>query len=195
MYEYCMNTLRGCDATTDLVIGGCTCLYESVTVFDLSKYPKLKTLWIGSNGFKYVNELVISKLNELKSVTIDDKAFVNVNELKLTGLNELKNVTIGDESFTNVSVFSITGLNELEHVVIGIKSFTQHMKGHANDPNRHFYLKNCPKLKSLKIGRYSFSDYKVCEIENVDALETIEMSYINFAYASLELKSILIHRE
>ena len=125
---------------------------------------------------------------------------MNVNELKLTGLNELKNVTIGDESFTNVSVFSITGLNELEHVVIGIKSFTQHMKGHANDPNRHFYLKNCPKLKSLKIGRYSFSDYTVIEIENVDGLEVIEIGDLNeksfnFYYASLELKSILIQSE
>ena len=38
------------------------------------------------------------------------------------------------------------------------------------------------------------------EIENVDALEVIEMGAVdktsfNFDYASLELKSILIHRE
>ena len=57
-----------------------------------------------------------------------------------------------------------------------------------------------PKLKSLKIGRYSFSRYTVCEIENVDALETIEMGNENqwsyaFSRASLELKSILIHNE
>ena len=46
----------------------------------------------------------------------------------------------------------------------------------------------------------SFEDYDVCEIENVDALEVIEMGYAiidsyNFLYASLELKSILIHSE
>ena len=50
------------------------------------------------------------------------------------------------------------------------------------------------------MGGYSFSDYTVIEIENVDALEVIEMgvsSYgsYNFYYASLELKSILIHSE
>ena len=50
------------------------------------------------------------------------------------------------------------------------------------------------------MGRYSFSDYTVCEIENVDALEVIEIGDLNelsnnFYYASLELKSILIHSE
>ena len=89
------------------------------------------------------------------------------------------------------------GLNQLESVEIGMNSFTQHKNDVENDPNRHFYLKNCPKLKSLKMGRYSFSDYTVCQIEDVDALEVIEMGDLteysaNFYYASLELKSILI---
>ena len=55
-------------------------------------------------------------------------------------------------------------------------------------------MKNCDALKELKIGYYSFSDYSLIEIENVNSLELIEMgdmdslSY-NFYYASLELKS------
>ena len=56
------------------------------------------------------------------------------------------------------------------------------------------YVKNCDALKELKIGRYSFSDYSVIEIENVNSLELIEMGEVNresnsFGYASLELKS------
>ena len=44
------------------------------------------------------------------------------------------------------------------------------------------------------MGRYSFSDYAVCEIENVPSLEVIEMGELdeeslNFEYGSLELKS------
>ena len=94
----------------------------------------------------------------------------------------------------------LIGLNELESVEIGMNSFTKNKNSYRYDPNRHFYLKNCPKLKSLKIGRYSFSDYTVIEIENVDALEVIEMGDLNeesnnFYSASLELKSILIHSE
>ena len=78
--------------------------------------------------------------------------------------------------------------------------FTKEKNSYGNDPNRHFYLKNCPKLKSLKMGRYSFSDYSICEIENVDALEVIEMGDLNevsynFYYASLEWKSVFIHNE
>ena len=44
------------------------------------------------------------------------------------------------------------------------------------------------------MGRFSFSDYFVCEIENVPSLEVIEMGVLdrdsfNFHHASLELKS------
>ena len=87
--------------------------------------------------------------------------------------------------------------------MIGENSFTKLKNSRGDDPNRHFYVKNCPKLRELKMGRYSFSDYTVIEIENVDALESIEIgnaiilsviSY-NFWYASLELRSILIHNE
>ena len=97
-------------------------------------------------------------------------------------------------------VLNLEGMSCLESLVIGENSFTKKREGFDDDPERRFRLKNCPKLKSLKMGRYSFSDYKVCEIENVDALEVIEIGELNkesdnFRYASLELKSILIHRE
>ena len=120
--------------------------------------------------------------------------------LDLTRFRHLESLTIGEYCFSYVSVFNITGLNELESVVIGMNTFTKRRGSSGNDPNRHFYLKNCPKLKSLKMGRYSFSDYTVIEIGNVDALEVIEMGDLNeesnnFRYASLELKSILIQSE
>ena len=118
-----------------------------------------------------------------------------LRELDLSGFVNLRELKVGDECFENVNEVKLIGLNELESVEIGMNSFTQHKNGGGKDPNRHFYLKNCPKLKSLKMGRYSFSDYSVIEIENVDALEVIEMGYVNFAYASLELKSILIPSE
>ena len=81
--------------------------------------------------------------------------------------------------------------------MIGKSSFT--IEGYSPDKkgmtaNRHFYLKNCPKVKELKIGCESFMDYSVCEIENVNRLEVIEIGDLNewsdnFYSASLELKS------
>ena len=123
-----------------------------------------------------------------------------LTELDLSGFVYLRELKVGNECFENVKEVKLIGLSELESVVIGRCSFTQRKNSYGYDPNRHFYLKNCLKLKSLKMGRYSFSDYTVCEIENVDALEVIEIGELNewsnnFAYASLELKSILIQSE
>ena len=129
----------------------------------------------------------------------------NCNDASLTVLDlsrflYLRQLVVGDESLMYVNEVKLIGLSTLKSVEIGMNSFTQYKNSAGNSPNRHFYLKNCPKLKSLKMGRYSFSDYTVIEIENVDALEVIEMGDLNetsnnFRSASLELKSILIHRE
>ena len=128
---------------------------------------------------------------------------LDFTELDLSQFLQLKSFTVGDHCFSYVNEVKVIGLNELESVEIGMNSFTQHKNDYGNDPNRHFYVKNCPKLKSLKMGCFSFSDYTVCEIENVDALEVIEMGNMNdlnewsanLEYASLELKSVFIHCE
>ena len=126
--------------------------------------------------------------------------FANVTVLDLSVYPRLKSLRIGNNGFEFVNEVKVIGLNELESVEIGMNCFTKKKNSYGNDPNHHFYLKDCPKLKSLKMGRYSFSDYSVIEIENVNALEVIEMGDVNevsygFYYASLELKSILIYSE
>ena len=128
----------------------------------------------------------------------NDKTF---NTLDLRGFVNLRELKVGNECFMYVDEVKMIGLSELESVEIGMNGFTKKKDWYGNDPNRHFYLKNCPKLKSLKIGRFSFSDYTVIEIENVDALEVIEVGDLhgyrscNFYCASLELKSIVIQIE
>ena len=138
----------------------------------------------------------------VKSITICDNCCneVDLDELDLSEFANLRYLEIGDECFMHVDEVILIGLERLESVVIGKNSFTMWTCDSYDNPNRHFYLKDCPKLSALIIGCYSFSDYTVCEIENVDALEVIEMGDLNeesntFDYASLELKSILIHSE
>ena len=106
-------------------------------------------------------------------------------------LIKLKELRVGDDCFACMEEVKLIGLSQLERVVIGKKCFRR--SGGCN-PKGHFYLKNCERLRELKIGCYSFSDYSVCEIENVPSLEVIEMGKLNerssnFEYASLELKS------
>ena len=119
-----------------------------------------------------------------------------MKELDLSGFVNLRKIKVGNECFTRVKKVNICGLKELESVEIGSKSFRRD----SDTKGGSFYLKNCPKLKSLKMGLSSFEGYSVCEIENVDALEVIEMGILsdwsaNFWNASFELKSVLIHSE
>ena len=118
---------------------------------------------------------------------------VRFTALDLSSYVSLKVFEVGDDCFENVKEVKLIGLNQLEKVVIGKNSFTK-KKNDGNDPYRHFYLKNCEKLRELKMGRYSFLGFSACEIENLPSLEGIEMGELNeeswnFWYASLELKS------
>ena len=121
----------------------------------------------------------------------------DVNEVDLCRFVSLKVFVVGDECFKNVEEVKLIGLSQLERVVIGKKCFTKDGFDSDDcdyDPYRHFYLKNCERLRELKMGPRSFSDYSVCEIENVDSLQVIEMGKLNklsynFFFASLELKS------
>ena len=114
--------------------------------------------------------------------------------LDLSFISHLRLLEVGDGCFEYVDEVKLIDLSRLERVVIGKNCFTKEKNDWGNDPNRHFYLKNCERVRELKMSRYSFSDYSVCEIENVPSLEVIEMGELNqwsgnFYYASLELKS------
>ena len=175
---YLNNAFRYKDNVT--IIGGCYFIPLSrIGIGDLQRFfppPSFEECWSSSPIPVNTVELVIGnyKCNDY-----------DITELNLTKYRNLKSVTIGDNSFSYVSELKIVGMEKLESVVIGEDSFFS--------SDGHVYVKNCPKLKSLEVGAYSFSDYAVIEIENVDALEVIEMNTFNFVYASLELKSILIH--
>ena len=133
---------------------------------------------------------------EIMSVSDNSCNEKEMKELDLSGFVNLRKIKVGDECFKNVKKVNICGLRDLESVEIGSKSFRRDSVIRGGS----FCLKNCPKLKSLNMGFCSFEDYTVCEIENVDALEVIEIGDLryesyNFYSASLELKSVLIHCE
>ena len=131
----------------------------------------------------------------MEVITIGNNECCYPNDrIDLSKYVNLKNVSIGNYCFFYQDVLNLTGLHSLERVMIGENSFTKKKNDYGNDANRKLYVKNCDALKELKIGPYSFSDYRVIEIENVNSLELIEIGDMdnwncNFFYASLELKS------
>ena len=150
-------------------------------------------------------ETTIHNGSEFQRLTIYVEVIIVVshccNESNVVGLDfsrfsNLREVRVGDDCFENVDEVKLIGLNRLERVVIGKNSFTNNQNSWPTsiNPNRRFYLKNCERLRELMMGRWSFSDYSVCEIENLPSLEVIEMGELNerscnFYHASLELKS------
>ena len=144
---------------------------------------------------KSINDL-ISLDSHTTHIIIDNGVKTNgVIGFDFSCFSQLQLLEIGSNSFCGMYTVRITGLQYLESVIVGANSFNDE---NGRDVYRAFYLKNCPKLKSLVICDKSFAMYSVCEIENVDALEVIEMVGLreesrSFSHASLELKSILIH--
>ena len=129
MYGLCSVLLSGSEEVTDLVIGNNVCPFENVTAFDLSVYPRLKTLSIGNNAFSNVNVLNITGLNELESVVIGKNSFtkfkntapsssVTYRSFYLKKCPELREITIGSYSFSDYSVIEIDSVNALETIVM-----------------------------------------------------------------------------
>ena len=113
----------------------------------------------------------------------------------LSFMSSLRLLEVGNECFKCVDEVKLILLSDLERVVIGMNSFTKNKDEYLKyDTTRRFYLKNCERVRELKIGRGSFLFYSMCEIENLSSLEVIEMGELsdassNFYYASLQLKS------
>ena len=110
----------------------------------------------------------------------------------LSPLPYLKTLHVGNRCFRYVEEVKLIGMKKLEMVIIGEKCFS--VDSFRENMGQHFCLKNCERLRELKIGKHSFPDYDVCEIENNASLEVIEIGELNedsgnFYYGSLTLRS------
>ena len=160
---------------------------EGREVFDWGRTVEIHNWNEWENVHERVTDLVIPSncCNEAEWSVFD-----------VSGLKWLKSIVIGDDCFEYVDEVKLVGLSQLKRVLIGEKCFTTCKDDwpRSINPKGHFYLKDCEKLKELKMGHHSFSDYFVCEIDNLPSLEVIEMGElnedsVNFYQASLELKS------
>ena len=132
----------------------------------------------------------------MESIIVDnnacnDRSFTVLN---LTRFVNLRVFEVGDYSFSYVNEVHMIGLPELERVVIGENSFSQYKVVIYEYPSGDFYVKDCEKLRELRIGVSSFYNYASCVIEDNANLEVVEMGKLydwsgTFYYGSLEMKS------
>ena len=74
-------------------------------------------------------------------------------KLDLFSFVHLRQFEVGDISFGYVKEVKMIGLKWLESVVIGEECFT---KEESRSPTRLLYLKDCERLRELRIGNHSF---------------------------------------
>ena len=135
--------------------------------------------------------------SSVETIIVDNNACNDdsFTELNMTRFVNLRVFEVGDYSFSYVEEVQFVDLSKLERVVIGEYSFSNlYDPGNADDCQ--FHLKNCERLRELRIGGRSFVVYAAFDVENVPSLEVIEIGNVlkdnrNFWAASrFELKSI-----
>ena len=138
-----------------------------------------------------VTDLVISNnlCNDYTASIIDFTHYTNLESLE-----------IGDSNFQHVNELVVDGFDELKSLKIGENSFTRSINSYGDDTSRSFHILNCIKLESIKIGKYSFSDYSGgFELFNLPKLESIKIGEIvdiesysnNFWDSSFVIKGII----
>lgn len=76
-------------------------------------------------------------------------------------------------------------------VLVGSDSFVSGTSG------GEFCLKHCRKLREGRVGSGSFKEFSVCEIDDVEVLEVIDIGGVmegcnSFFFASLELRNCYV---
>ena len=107
-------------------------------------------------------------------------------------LHRLKQMVVDSCNFESIRFFEMDGLQSLESIFIDECCFiysgdTAEMENHFR-PHGCFRIVNCPKLQTIDIGNYSFSEYYSFEMDNLPSLQTIDLGYNCFyeaAYFSL----------
>lgn len=111
----------------------------------------------------------------MSSNACNDKAFT---QLDLSSFSRVRAFEVGEYSFAYVQEVRMIGLSQLERVAIGSNCFAASEEDSSPFSGR-FCLKNCERVKELRIDRDSFVNYSLCEIESLPSLEGIHFGELD----------------
>ena len=157
------------------------------TLYDRNQTVEYSGLW--KNDKPYISQFDGQTIdNYTESIEIQDNSFNSLEFFVLHSyIHSLKRIVIGDECFQSVQLFELDGLAELESVVIGLGDIMdilgddEECVARAHGACRFF---NCPKLISIRIGGCTFSNYRSLELKTLSSLQSIDIGYNCFHYAS-----------
>ena len=152
------------------------------TLYDRNGVIEYEGMW--KNDTPYSSQFDGKTIdNNTESVIIPKGSLKKPESIILPSfLHSLKRVVIRNGCFGNVRLFELIRLSELEIIVIGKKSFRISGSERSDGSCR---IVNCPKLKSIQIGDWSFEDYHSFELNNLPSLQTIKICMGCFFFAPL----------
>ena len=122
--------------------------------------------------------------SEVKSISVNACDDYDKEVLDLSRFMELETLTIGDGCFNKVSKVSVVGLPKLRSVVVGENCFTN------ESVDTELVLRNCPALQELQIGNQSFFYFWSFKMEELRALETMQIGSKCFVNACLNVSGL-----
>lgn len=94
-------------------------------------------------------------------------------------MRSLKRLVTGKLCCDEVRFVGIEGLERLESVEIGEKSFTTNKEWYYDQArwtsDGLCRIADCPRLRSVEIGQFSFSDFNFLEMRNLPSLRSVVM--------------------
>ena len=160
-------------------------------------------IWRGYSKAQYGFDYQLQTKMQLQNSVVIVNRCCNLCHRFILYSRFFESIVIGDDCFEKVNMFKIDGLRYLKSLKIGSHSFTllkskdEWDEDKAKNANRSFHILSCDELKSIEIGRFSFSDYGGgFELKNLPKLSTIKIGKIgsdsfNFYYSSFEIKGVI----
>ena len=171
--------------------------FGSGKVYDLSGKLMKECLWYNGIESDTNYEGDGSELTNLgmKHLKLTDNCVLD--DWNVSWLLNLESIEIGNKCCRSVKTFKIDGLNRLKTIKIGYNSFTQEEDDDGNDVSKSFHILNCESLKSIQIGKDSFSDFGgEFELKNLPQLQSIQIGIVgndsssNFYSSSFVIRGI-----
>lgn len=152
---------------------------------------------LGFSIWKSGETITISSCEQYQSYSltslsrVKDLSFISdlecIESLNLNAFSSVASVTIHDNSLRNARSVEMDGLSALSKVTVGRKSLAYasgSIVKNSNQTSGSLRIVNCPKLQSIQIDNYSFSDYHSFELSNLPSLQSVDIGERCFYYAS-----------
>lgn len=163
---------------------------SSLSVFHSSFDSNALESYINDKREYFPFNTSVALLPESAECIVEDAMYQDIqnNVIRLAGDHQCKRIVIGSSCFDSISLLIIDGLKELETLEIREWSFTAAKSvdsiTQCGMSNKHLVIANCPKLKSIQIGHYSFSDYGSFKLESLPSLQFIDVGCDCFYWTS-----------